>query len=409
MHRTLAHGLLLAAASSWALSGCGANPGDAVPERVGAAEEAIAGGYIDDADKAVVGIFDGQIGSICSGSLLAPNVVLTARHCVSSVLNEVSGGVSCNETTFGSLHSASGFYVTTHTQMEYDPSLYHRAREVIGLPVSDKSFCGNDQAILILDENIDPNEALPLTPRVDTAIAPGDEYFAVGFGATNDSGSGAGTRRRRDSLFIDCVADGCPKYYTRPTEWIGDKGICSGDSGGPALDMLGRVIGVTSRGPSGCEDPVYGYVFGWGQWIKDVTNYAAGLGGYPPPIWASGWPTDPAYSNPVGAACSQATDCPSNWCIDDGQGAGLYCTRLCNAAAPCDAGFYCDEGKSNACIRQPVQPDPTTTPDTTKKKANEGTATDDSGGCTIHRDPTKPIPWFAGLVSALFLARRRRR
>jgi len=401
--RQLAHGLLASGATlALALStvGCGAaDEGDAL----GTARQNIQGGYADENDSAVVGIFDNQIGGMCSGSLIAPNVVLTARHCVSNTLNETpEGGVWCPQTTAGSLHDPSQFFVTTKSAFSYNNDDYHMVREVIGLPIDTKLFCGNDQAILILSDNVSPDQAVPYVPRVDEPLVVGEEYSAVGYGQTSDSAqSSAGERRRRDKLFISCVADGCPDQAVKPTEWVGDTGICSGDSGGPGIDLANRVIGVTSRGASGCDSPVYGYVLGWSQWIKDVTNYAAGLGQYPPPPWANGWPTDPQYSQPIGDACTQPSDCASNRCLDDGQGS--YCTRACNAASPCPDGWACDEANLGVCVQQHVAEE--------APKNKKGSAASDDGGCSMGDDPTKPIPWKSGalLVGLAALASRRRR
>jgi MYXO-CTERM domain-containing protein len=382
------------------LIGCGA-PDDDTPEVVGTEEQAIKGGYTDDFDHAVVGIFDLDNYGTCSGSLIAPNLILTARHCVSNTLGEVNGGVSCDQTYFGGLGQPQDFYVTTLPEMTQNPDDYHRVREVVGVP-ADNSFCGNDQAILILDANVDPAEAIPLTPRVDSAIATNDPYYAVGFGATNDTGSGVGTRRRRDNLFIDCVADECSQYYTRPTEWVGDTGICGGDSGGPAIDLQNRVIGVTSRGPAGCEDPVYGYVYGWGQWIKDTAIHAAELGGYPPPAWALGAPTDPNFYAPVGQSCIEATECSTNACLNDG--VASYCTRPCNDLAPCPEEYAC-AADIGVCkyVRAPEPP-----PEPKRRKA---AAEPEASSCAMgsRPDPTKPIPWFAGAVALIGLAVARRR
>ena len=401
--RQLAHGLSALSLVAMASVGCGGTPDEG--EAIGISAQHIKGGYEDPSDTAVVGIYDAQADALCSGSLIGPNLVLTARHCVSNTQNETpEGGVYCPKTTAGVLHSASQFFVTTQPYFTMNAQDYHTVREVIGLPVDTALFCGNDQAILILNDNVAPEQAFPYVPRVDEPLAVGEEYYAIGYGGVTDTGAGAGQRRRRDQLYISCVADTCPADYVKPTEFVGDTGICSGDSGGPAIDMQNRVIGVTSRGATGCDSPVYGYVFGWGQWIKDVANYAASLGGYPPPPWAGGYPTDPAYSYPVGDACAVPADCVSNQCIADGQ--GTYCTRQCKAEAPCPDGFTCDEAGLGVCV---MNAPPATT---TKKK--KGNAAEDDGGCSIRRgdDPTKPIPWKGATLAlglAVLAARRRRR
>ena len=372
------------------IASCGGEPPAPSEAEIGAAEQEISGGYIDQDDPNVVGIYWAKFGGICTGSLLAPNMVLTARHCVSEI-NSANGSVDCGTTTFSAPGSPNEFYVTTLADMPMDPNGYMSVKEVITLPVDNK-ICGKDQAILILSENVDAAVAKPLVPRVDAPVKPGEHYSAVGFGLTSDFANDAGKRRRRDDLKVVCVAEACPAQFVKPEEWTGNAGVCQGDSGGPALDLQGRVIGVTSRGGQNCSSPVYGYVEAWGDWIKETALHAAEVGGYTAPAWVTGWPTDPELNYIPGDACLMPTDCPSNRCVTNGT--DQYCTRLCTDAAPCPDGFLCqpDENGENVCtLPPPPPPDPVET-------AN------DSGSCRVSVDPTKPVPWRAGVFGLALVA-----
>jgi hypothetical protein len=412
-HRSFVIGLPLLAG---VLSGCGAGQEGGV-ELLGRTDERIMGGTADSGDHNVVDIvwlMGSSSFSECSGSLLAPNMVLTAHHCVSNLINAVNGsGVDCTVTKFASPAPAADFYVSTQEVLSTNLANFHTVKEVVVPPSSTNTkLCGVDQAILILSNNIAASDAVPLVPRVDTQMTAGESYTAVGFGLTSDTATmSAGTRRRLTGLHVKCVGTPCDAIVPitqidTAHEYIGDHGTCEGDSGGPALDQYNRVAGVTSRGGQGCTDPIYGDVFAWGSWISQTAQHAAQVGNYPAPPWSMGYPTDPAYSDPIGGACNDPNTCPSNLCLQDE--AGSYCTRQCETKAPCPTGYTCETVENvQVCQRPPpAQTSGTTSGGGSSGGPNPGPSA--KSGCSIQApDPTKPVPWFLGVGVAAFALLRR--
>jgi hypothetical protein len=281
-------------------------------------------GTSDATDVAVVGITDDASGATCTGALIAPDLVLTAQHCVAPVMNIGP----CSQGTFGAPGSASSFYVTTRPMFTLNPADYHAVAEIRVPPGGDR-FCGRDVVLLRLGAQVAASEAAPIAPRLAPAVQVAEEYSAIGYGATDDAGTGAGERRRRDGLAVACVGDGCASSFLDVAEWRGEAGVCQGDSGGPALDANGLVVGVASRGAFGCIDPTYTSVAAHGGWLVDEAVRAAGLGGYPPPPWTgvappvdAGMPDAPMpVDAAAGADASTAADGGAGGCCDAG-GAG---------------------------------------------------------------------------------------
>jgi hypothetical protein len=363
----------------------------AVFESIGSLGQPISGGTIDAADTSVVGIviYNGGSGfGGCTGTLIAPNVVLTAHHCVAKI--NTGGAVDCVNSKFYSPYPASTLYVTTKTTFPFTPTGYRTTKQVLVQPGS--AVCGNDVAILVLNEAIPSDEAVPRVPRVDSSPASEEAYYAIGYGELSDGGNNSGTRYRRDGLKVKCVGTDCHAGgYITKTELLGDTGVCQGDSGGPASDLADRVFGVASRGAAGCQQPVYSDVFGFGEFIKQSTVNATQAAGVPIPDWALGVPTDPIYHYPVGDACAQPTDCKSNACL-----AGT-CTRVCTQQAPCPIGWLCG---SNGFCQKPPAP----------VGSGGGEEEEVVSACSMSRgqDPTKPIPWIVSLAAAVALGVRRR-
>jgi secreted trypsin-like serine protease len=220
---------------------------------------------------------------ICSGSLIAENVVVTARHCVGDLENAPNGTVSCTSSSFGTPASPAEFLVTTATDLPTRESEFTRVTDVIVPPSTSSHVCGNDVAVLVLETPL----AIPArAPLIDDDVTDGESYDAVGYGAAEEGGSGAGTRRRIDGLVVVCEGAACGSSSDLDdAEWFGAGGPCQGDSGGPALDASGRVMGVVSRADDACTNTVYESLSPHASFLRMAAVSAADRAAIAPPPW----------------------------------------------------------------------------------------------------------------------------
>lgn len=275
-------------------------------ERGGEAQAEIQGGSLDLADKSIVGVVvslpEANLRRTCTGTLIAPNLVLTAQHCIATT-EEI---VDCATSVFAAPSEANDVAITTSPSLWGSDTAFYQAAEVIRPPKS-TAVCGNDIALIRLVSAVGDDEARPLAPRLDQSAMQRESYTAIGYGTTSDVTHDGGIRRRRDRLSVVCVGQACGTRQIGDPEWRGDHGICNGDSGGPALDKSGAVIGVTSRGPAGCDAPIYGEVSAHAEWIVAETVRATSLGGVKSPAWATAPRTHDTVSG--GATASRAPGC----------------------------------------------------------------------------------------------------
>ena len=248
----------------------------------------IKGGERDYDTNGVVGMFSGASGGMCSGTLIAPNLVLTAQHCVAELNGQQQ--VLCPDNRFGEPPSEFGrtndgsqIYVTPDDTLSRESSFVRGA--TVTVPDGEGYFCGEDIALLRLSQNVPSSVAEVIPPRLDEPVTYGESYTAIGFGHTGD-GSDAGYRRILTGLTAQCGGSDCPDYTSvTPTEWLGEGGTCQGDSGGPAIDEDGRVLGALSRGASGCRSSIYSAVSGRPDWMRQQGLQAAEAGNYEPLPW----------------------------------------------------------------------------------------------------------------------------
>ena len=201
--------LVAALALALAAAGCATEVTDqAVETRVSAStsDPTIFGGAKDDDGEAVAGVVALRVGvgttfELCSGALIAPNVVLTARHCVTK---NATTSVACDENG----RSANGPHVTADEEPAtigiYLGSSPNFARPAISkgraiVSPTGPYLCDSDIALVVLETPI--TEVAPLGVRIHTAARKGEMIRSVGYGQ-NDHASPIGTRFRKAGVAV---------------------------------------------------------------------------------------------------------------------------------------------------------------------------------------------------------------
>ncbi len=174
-------------------------------------------------------MFDGQSG--CTGTLVAPDAVLTAGHCLS--------GMTADQVSF-----AVGADVTAGADASYAASSL-----IVHPQYQDGGEAGPtfDIAVMRLAQ---PAAEAPMQYNGDDASAfTGQDVLLVGYGLTARPSEGGDATGVKHSVSIP--VRGVSEQTLDFTITEGKTG-CFGDSGGPAL--LGEVVvGVTSWGDTDCN------------------------------------------------------------------------------------------------------------------------------------------------------------
>jgi hypothetical protein len=245
------------------LLGCSAEP--PLASWQGRIVDGEASGSDQDGVLLLRGLLSDDTEFVCTATLVAPNLVLTAQHCVSYLSD---GPFSCNargeltDNVEGGGQLGLGLpperiELYGGTTPREEPLA--RARELIS--THSTNICQNDIAFVVLDAAID----LPIVPlRIGRPARVGELGILVGYGlGEGERGIDYRTQNREQKRNLeirgvgpDSVEDGVTTVPPRSLLLEGPAG-CIGDSGGPLLaQSTGAILGIYSlQSASDCTSP----------------------------------------------------------------------------------------------------------------------------------------------------------
>ena len=190
--------------------------------------------------------FEGSPRITCSGTLVAPQVFLTAAHC-GDALAYYNG----NDSGRG-LVTFAPEYVPGRTATIGGTLVRHPGWS----SVSSSNLARNDVAVVLLDrapEGVTPVQLVG-AGGLDRRDLRGTTFRSVGYGyqelGVAQARSGINRREQAESSYQSLTQDFLRLSQVQAT---GNEGVCMGDSGGPQFDASGVQVSVTSTVDAMCR------------------------------------------------------------------------------------------------------------------------------------------------------------
>lgn len=340
---------------------CAACGLDATPD-VGTSTGHVVGAELATGDPGVVALVTSSGRVFCTGTLVSPQVVLSAGHCL-----EEAGGDPAVAAFFGNDTTSVGTRIgvrMTLTHPDWNGSLSG----------------GHDVSVSLLTTPQDPALVVPMN-RMDLAPFVGASYRVVGFGIHDRTTRELDGKKRVGMMKIDLLGGGVHPDYAEVSDVDADDAtaICQGDSGGPGfitVDGVEYLAGVHSYSLQGCFNPSGEarpdlYMDEFIQPFIDSMDASCRLNGQCVRVGCSADPDclpcnadgtcasgcelpDPdCPTSGLGEICQADTQCTTGLCIawtEDPR--SRFCSQPCAGDADCPAaGMVCREvlGEGRVC------------------------------------------------------------
>lgn len=187
--------------------------------------------------------------SICTGTLIDQNKVLTAAHCISAYGGKTAIAFTNNVTCVTSAPKRT-LRVITNSAVPEEYSYWNKT-----------SFnnASTDLAVLKFSGDIPEGYKIRTLPEKTYSVAATDRLVMTGYGTTTEKSEDSGTLRFTSTPTSNILGNSfylalAGKTVTVPKTIIVEQtrtGVCTGDSGGPLYNKVGSelsLIGITSMG-----------------------------------------------------------------------------------------------------------------------------------------------------------------